>query len=128
MNKKIPNPNIYFKIQRQIEELKDIPARDPLHVASARARFLNEAAEYRQAVSDGTQVRQSWWKSPFRKEKLSMNALASLILAAFLFLGGSATVAAAQDDLPTQPLYQLKLWTENATLVIEGDPHERQDR
>ena len=56
-----------------------------------------------------------------------MNALASLILAAFLFLGGSATVAAAQDDLPTQPLYQLKLWTENATLVIEGDPHERAD-
>lgn len=127
MNNNTPNPNTDFEIERGLEELKDVPARNPLVAASARTRFLNEAAEYQQAVSDSTQVRQSWWKSPFRKEKLSMNALASLILAAFLLLGGSATIVAAQDDLPTQPLYQLKLWAENASLVMEGGPHERAD-
>lgn len=54
-----------------------------------------------------------------------MNALFALILATFLFLGGGATIAAAQDDLPNQPLYQLKLWTEDATLALTGDPQEQ---
>ena len=54
-----------------------------------------------------------------------MNALASLILVASLLLGGGATVVAAQDDLPNQPLYQLKLWTENASLAVHGDPQEQ---
>ena len=56
-----------------------------------------------------------------------MNALVSLILAASLLLGGGATVAAAQDDLPTQSLYQLKLWTENANLAMNNDPQEQAD-
>jgi len=51
-----------------------------------------------------------------------MNALISLMLATALILGGGATAVAAQDDLPDQPLYPLKLWTENATLALTGDP------
>ena len=51
-----------------------------------------------------------------------MNALVSLVLAAALVLGGGATAVAAQDDLPGQPLYPVKLWTENATLAMTGDP------
>lgn len=112
-------------IEQRLEELKDVPARDPLQVASGRARFLNEAAKYEQAVSSETQVRQSGWIFPIRKEKFAMNALVSLILAASLLLGGGATVAAAQDDLPNQSLYQLKLWTENAKLVLAGEPQEQ---
>lgn len=54
-----------------------------------------------------------------------MNALVSLILAASLFLGGSVTVAAAQDDLPNQPLYQVKLWTEDAALTLAGTPQKQ---
>lgn len=54
-----------------------------------------------------------------------MNAIVSLILAASLLLGGGATVAAAQDDLPNQSLYQLKLWTENAKMAMTGDPQEQ---
>ena len=54
-----------------------------------------------------------------------MNALGVLILVVSLFLGGGATVAAAQDDLPNQPLYQLKLWTEDATLALNSDPQEQ---
>ncbi len=54
-----------------------------------------------------------------------MNVLVSLVLAAALILGGGATAVAAQDDLPNQPLYQLKLWTENANLAMNGDPQEQ---
>jgi len=51
-----------------------------------------------------------------------MNALISLALATALILGGGATAVAAQDDLPNQPLYQVKLMTENAALAMTGDP------
>lgn len=54
-----------------------------------------------------------------------MNALVSLILAASLLLGGGATMAAAQDDLPNQSLYQLKLWTENAKMAMTDEPQEQ---
>jgi hypothetical protein len=113
------------KIEQRLEELKDVPPRNPLQAASGRSRFLSEAAEYQQAVSPGTQVRQSGWIFQIRKEKFTMNALVSLILAASLLLGGGATVAAAQDDLPNQSLYQLKLWTENAKMAMTGEPQEQ---
>ena len=51
-----------------------------------------------------------------------MNALISLALATALILGGGATAVAAQDDLPNQPLYQVKLMTENAALAMTGNP------
>ena len=51
-----------------------------------------------------------------------MNVLVSLILAAALVLGGGATAAAAQNDLPNQTLYPVKLMTENAQLALTGDP------
>jgi len=34
-------------------------------------------------------------------------------------------VAAAQDDLPNQSLYQLKLWTENAKMAMTGEPRDQ---
>jgi hypothetical protein len=121
MSNKTPNTSI----EQRLEELKDVPARNPQQAVRGRARFLNEAAEYRQAVSPWIKMRQSGWIFQIRKEKFAMNALVSLILAASLLLGGGATVAAAQDDLPNQSLYQLKLWTENAKMAMTGDPQEQ---
>ena len=112
-------------IERRLEELKDVPARNPLQAASGKTRFLNQAADYKLAVSPAAHTRQSGWKFPFRKEKLTMNMIVSLILAASLLLGGAGTVAAAQDDLPNQSLYQLKLWTENAKMAMTGEPRDQ---
>jgi Domain of unknown function (DUF5667) len=115
-----------LEIEQRLEELKDVPARKPGQAARGRANFLNKAAKYQQAVSPATNVRQSGWTFlTNRKEKFAMNALVSLILAGALILGGGATAVAAQDDLPDQPLYQVKLWTENATLALTGDPQQQ---
>ena len=54
-----------------------------------------------------------------------MNALVSLLLAGALILGGGATAVAAQDDLPNQTLYPIKLMTENARMALTGDPQEQ---
>ena len=117
------NQTSKYEIEQRLEEIKDVPDRNAAQAAHGRANFLNEAANYQQAVSPTRNMRQSGWIFLInRKEKFAMNALVSLILAATLILGGGATAVAAQDDLPDQPLYQVKLWTENATLALTGNP------
>ncbi|MFL7870166.1 MAG: DUF5667 domain-containing protein [Anaerolineales bacterium] len=119
MTKQTPD----LKIEERLEELKAVPSRNVGQAARGRANFLSEGAKYQQAVSPDTKVRQSGWIFLInRKEKFAMNALISLMLATALILGGGATAVAAQDDLPDQPLYPVKLWTENATLSMTGDP------
>jgi len=51
-----------------------------------------------------------------------MNILMSALVVLGLLFGGSATVSAAQDDLPTQPLYQIKLMSEDAKVWLASDP------
>ena len=115
------NQNFDPTIENRLAELQDVPARDPKNAAHGRASFLSEAAKYQQAVSPVLSLRQRGWMFPIRKEKFAMNALVSIIIAAAMVLGGIGTAAAAQNDLPTEPLYQVKLWTENASLAMAGD-------
>jgi len=116
------NQNPDPAIESRLEDLKSAPPRNPQRAARGRARFLSEAAKYQQAVSPAKHLRQRMWIFPIRKEKFVMNALVSIILAAAMVLGGGTTAVAAQDDLPNQPLYPVKLWTENAKLALTGDP------
>lgn len=53
-------------------------------------------------------------------------AISALVIVGLLF-GGSATVSAAQDDLPNQPLYQLKLMSEDAQIWFTSDPVQQVD-
>lgn len=52
--------------------------------------------------------------------------ISALVIVGLLF-GGSATVSAAQDDLPNQPLYQLKLMSEDVHLWFVSDPVQQID-
>jgi uncharacterized membrane protein YgcG len=54
-----------------------------------------------------------------------MNLIVSTLVIVGLLFGGSATVAAAQDDLPNQSLYQLKLMSENVNLWFVSDPAQQ---
>ena len=51
-----------------------------------------------------------------------MNLIVSTLIIVGLLFGGNATVAAAQDDLPTEALYQVKLLAEEAQLFFNTDP------
>lgn len=51
-----------------------------------------------------------------------MNLIISTLVIASLLFGGGATVAAAQNDLPTEPLYQIKLMSEDANVWLAHDP------
>ena len=51
-----------------------------------------------------------------------MNLLVSALVIAGLLFGGNATVAASQDALPTEALYQVKLLAEETQLFFNTDP------
>ena len=109
-------------VRERLEEIKSIPARDPVLANRARARFLANA------VSASELPRHKGWSSIFRKEQFAMNMLISVLMIAGLLFGGGATVNAAQDDMPNEPLYALKMWSEDVSLQLQKDPEAKVDR
>lgn len=99
-----------------LEELRPAPARNPQIAARARARFLAEA------VSVRDKKRLSFWTIFQQKENFAMKLIMSTLVIVGLLFGGGATVSAAQDALPNQPLYQIKLVSENVHLLLISDP------
>jgi len=104
------------KLIKAIELLKVPADRNPQAAARGRARFLAQAATLAPAVSTGKKQRLMGWMTVSRKGKITMNAVIAVVVAIVMLLGGSATVYAAQDDLPTEALYPVKIFTEDAQL------------
>lgn len=109
-------------VRERLEEIKSIPARDPVRAQRARARFLENA------VSASELPRHKGWSSIFRKEQFAMNMLISVLVIAGLLFGGGATVKAAQNDLPNEPLYAVKVWSEDLSLQLQKNPEAKVDR
>lgn len=106
-------------LQKNLEELKDIPTRNPQVALQRRAQFLSRA------VSASEVHRHKKWMFTFRKENFAMNLIISTLVIAGLLFGGGATVYAAQDDLPTEPLYALKIWSEETNLQLQNSPQDQ---
>lgn len=53
--------------------------------------------------------------------------IASLMIVGLLF-GGGATVNAAQDNLPNEPLYDLKVWSEDVGLQYQNNAEDKVNR
>jgi hypothetical protein len=99
-----------------LDELKFAPERNPGMAARGRSRFLAEA------VSMHDKQRHSLCTIFQQKEQLAMKLIVSILVIVGLLFGGNATVAAAQNDLPNEPLYQLKLMSEDVNLWFVSDP------
>ena len=100
-----------------LDEIKPVSGRNPQAAARTRSRFLAEA------VSARENRRHIWWTTIFQqKEKFAMNLIISTLVIAGLLFGGGATVSAAQNDLPNEPLYQIKLVSEDASVWLAHDP------
>lgn len=106
------------RLAELLDGLKSVPERDPRAALRGKNKFLAEA------VSLSESRRHSGWTTIFqnKKEKFSMNILVSALIIAGLLFGGGATVSAAQDALPTDALYTVKLLSEDAQLWLNGDP------
>jgi len=103
------------RLEDLLDELKPVPVRDPQVAAHARNRFLA------QAIPTGGVQRHSMWTIFQRKEQFAMNLIVSALVILGLLFGSRAVVSAAQDDLPTDPLYPVKLANEDLSLWLEPD-------
>ncbi len=123
-----PEKNIHPRLRAYIEQLKDVPPRDPEAAARGRAQFLAEADSLREAVSQSSFPRHSLVKRNIqffrRKEKMTMLPLLSSLIVAFTLLAGGAgaTAYAAQDALPGDLLFPVKTLVEDAQLALTQDP------
>lgn len=116
-----------FEISSLIERLLSVPERSPLAIAEGKARFLAEARIYQSSVSTRPERRQIEWKNIFsRKAHPTMTTISTLFLIfALLFGGTGATVYVAQDSLPDQTLYSVKLASEDARIGLTTSDQNR---
>jgi hypothetical protein len=110
------------RIKERLDEIKAVPSRSPQAVSRGRAQFLS------QAVSASESQRHKGWISKSRKEHFAMNTMIATLMIVGLLFGGGATVNAAQDDLPNEPLYGLKMWSEDLGLQFQDNAEAKVDR
>ncbi len=128
------------QVIERLQALKSTAARNEQKAAMGRARFLAEARELakqqaaKPVVSPPRSLRLKVWfdqvSSPFRrKERYSMvTVLTSLVVVFSLLFGGAgATVYAAQDSMPNDALYGVKLLSEDVRLGLAGSTAEKID-
>jgi hypothetical protein len=132
-------PEDDFKdLEPYFDHLRDTPLRDPKRAKRGRAQYLKNAEilenSFSQPVSNAPDRRLNKrtreTSIPLRqKEHPNMiHALITLVIAAGLFFGGGgATVYAAQDSLPTSPLYAVKTLSEDVRLDFANDPQTELD-
>jgi hypothetical protein len=120
------------QIIEMLESLPEPPRRDPRKAAWGKANFLVEARTRQEAVSSNPIRRLNQWivTKPFigfRKERSTMKTVfVSILLALAIVLGGGgATAYAAQDSIPTDTLYPVKLFLEDAQYSLTTDPIEK---
>lgn len=115
-----------LELLRSLDQLKSVPPRDPNVTARGRAQFLAQAETLRSAVSAEPFWRQIGWKNIFPQKEVRVPTLIALVLAFAVALGGSGAVAVAvQDAMPNDPLYPVKLWTEEVQVNLTFDPETR---
>lgn len=112
-----------------IEKLLPVPERTPRAVEDGRAKFLAEARLLQPAISRTPEQRHIEWKTIFsRKVQPRMATISTLLVIFTLLFGGTgATVYAAQGSLPDQPLYVVKLASEDVRAGLAPNNQTRQD-
>ncbi len=115
-------PEIESGIRERLNEIKGVPPRNPQAAARGRARFLAQAASAREAQ------RSTGWRSIFRVQQFAMNMAVTLIVIIGLLAGAGTTVKAAQSELPGEPLYVVKTFSEDVSLQLQSSPQAKVDR
>ncbi|HMN13075.1 MAG TPA: DUF5667 domain-containing protein, partial [Bellilinea sp.] len=116
-----------FEIVSLVKKLQQSPERDQRAATGGRAIFLAEAQMYPLPVSIPPKRRHIEWKTFFfRKANPKMATISTLILIFTLLFGGTgATVYAAQNSLPDETLYPVKLMTEDIRVGLSPRSDDR---
>jgi len=125
------NNEIDLRLLKKLSVLQSEFERDPEKVKKGRAAFLKEAEQLAKTVSPAKKMRHNGWINSiqsifmFRKKEHTpmFNTLMTIMLVFTLVLGGGGTtLVAAQNTQPDQPLYGVKLWSEEFRASITNNP------
>ena len=119
---KMPDNGIEPELQKELEILRSVPARDSKMAARGRARFLSEAMHLRSEMSMGVMQQLRGWLGAVSIRynagySLRQISIAGIITFAFIISGVSLTANAAQGALPGEALYGVKLTLENVYVL-----------
>lgn len=130
-------PRLDERLAVKLGLLQYVPPRNKQRAEAAKSNFMLQAKDLSaQAVINPQPVRHNGWFtkiqnqfSQSRKEKSPMiSAVTTIILIASIILGGGgATAVAAQSSQPDQPLYTVKIWSEDVRLQLTADPQTKLD-
>ncbi|HEX2997504.1 MAG TPA: DUF5667 domain-containing protein [Anaerolineales bacterium] len=109
-------------LRERLNEIKEVPLRNPHVAARGRARFLTQAVAAREVRH------RSSWIPFFNTRRFAWNMVVTLLVIAGLLVGSGTTVKAAQDDLPGDPLYAVKTFSEDVSLQFNRSPEAKVDR
>lgn len=104
----------------RLQSLKPVPPRSPTHAERGKAVFLFQARQIYRPVSPGGFLRLNGWKRLLQRPRLRRSTLTISLLLAFLFLTASSTVYAAQQSLPGDQLYPVKLRIEDVRIALSN--------
>lgn len=100
--------------------------------AAQRTAFQLQAKEMAQGVSPPPVARLNKWRAVLhhfttapKKEPITMFKIAISLMTIIGLFAGGGTMVAAQSSLPDEPLYPLKVWTEDAQLSLTGTENEQ---
>jgi len=127
-----PNQELDPRIAKKLSSLAGASPRSQRRVVRERSAFLQHAHDItsRLPLTDSRKMRLYKWMHPFQSLSLlqkeyqpMFGTIMALILAlSLVFGGGGITYAAAQNSLPDQPLYGLKIWAEDTRQNFTADP------
>jgi len=114
------NKELEAKTIRRLAALKDMPGRDPNAALRGRARFLAQASAMRPRTAPARHV------LPVRRVAWQF-ALAALLVLVLMFGGGAGAALAAQQTIPGETLYPVKLLSEDIRLGLTSSPEREID-
>jgi uncharacterized membrane protein YgcG len=119
----------FDEVLTQLEPLRFTPDRSEAAARLGLQSFLGEAAHLRQTVSAPPRRRLTGWMFKSNQERSPMFALAIklVLVLAVAFGGAGVTAAAAQNSLPNEALYPVKLLIEEAQSGLASTPDAQID-
>jgi hypothetical protein len=109
------------EVIKKLENLDEVPNRNPLKVQSHKQNFMRNAQMIKADLIDSS-PKQSWWNQLFQKKEFAHMKIITIFAILGLLFGGGVTAVAAQDSLPGDLLYPVKTLVEDIELGLATDP------
>jgi hypothetical protein len=131
-----PKGDFESELAKRLARLKPAIARNPGRAQAGRAEFLQAAGAARPALetTEGVSFLAKWrhtirmhplllFFQIYQKEhSLMYRMFVTIVILSVLVIGGAASVATAQSSRPDQPIYALKVLSEDVRLNLTSDP------